>query len=197
MRLADVSLLARDVHSIYVANVSSGSTTPTLPINLINDGLIGIIGSRTNLAIEINCLPWSEHMIRATLRRYADRAIILYSHELNACWSRFCICKEAYHLLSGDDENYTNDPVSLVNGLLNDVPVLKPDDDVEAEWMAVFGAMELLIPNWATNKLYELEASGKNHYDIAYEFRVPEKIVSLRLSPNVREILDTLHNEML
>ena len=135
-------------------------------------------------------------MLRATLRRYKDHAVILYANELNTCWSRFCICKEAYHLLSDDVRTYSTDPVSLVNGIMNDLPVLTIDDDIEAEWMAIFGAMELLIPGTFDNYLYELEASGKEHYEIALVFRVPEKIISLRLSPAIRKLLDKLHNDM-
>lgn len=195
MRLADVSLLARDVHSLYIKSCNSNSQ-PIIPVRLINDGLISIIEKRTGINIETKCLPWSENMIRANLRRYGNHAVILYSHELNVCWSRFCICKEAYHLLSDDKKTFSTDPVSLVTGLLNDVPVLKIDDDVEAEWMAVFGAMELLVPASSDDRLYQLEQSGKDHNEIALEFRVPEKIISLRLSPNVRNQLDLLHIQM-
>jgi hypothetical protein len=195
MRLADVSLLARDVHGVYALGCAPGQ--PRAPVKLLHsNGLISVIEGRTGLAIEIKCLPWNGHMIRATMRRYGDRASILYSSDLNVCWSRFCICKEAYHLLSNDQNTYSTDPVSLVTGLLNDIPVVKIDDDVEAEWMAVFGAMELLVPKALDNHLYQLEASGKSHYEIALEFRVPEKIISLRLSPAIRSSLDVLHREM-
>jgi hypothetical protein len=195
MRLADVSLLARDVHSVYLKSCCANSQ-PVIPVRLLNDGLIPVIEKRTGINIEIECLPWSENMIRANLRRYGNHAVILYSHELNVCWGRFCICKEAYHLLSNDTKTFSTDPVSLVTGLLNDVPVLKIDEDVEAEWMAVFGAMELLVPASSDDRLYHLESLGTDHYDIALEFRVPEKIISLRLSPNVRTQLDLLHKEM-
>ena len=195
MRLADVSLLARDVHSLYITDCCNGNLA-SIPIRLLQNGLISVIEKRTKLSIEIRCLPWNGHMLRATLRRYQDHAVILYSNELNACWSRFCICKEAYHLLSDDVRTYSTDPVSLVNGIMNDMPVLTVDDDIEAEWMAVFGAMELLIPSSFDDYLYELENAGKEHYEIALEFRVPEKIISLRLSPAIRKLLDNLHNEM-
>lgn len=195
MRLADVSLLARDVHSLYIKDCCNGSPA-SLPIKILNNGLISVISKRTGLAIETRCLPWNGHMLRANLRRYKDSASIIYSNELNTCWSRFCICKEAYHLLSDDVKTYSTDPVSLVNGLMNDMPVITIDDDIEAEWMAVIGAMELLIPSQFDTYLYGLEASGKEHYEIALEFRVPEKIISLRLSPALRKSLDQLHNDM-
>lgn len=195
MRLADVSLLARDVHSLYLQNCQDRNHGG-IPIRLLDNGLISIIEQRTGLSIETRCLPWNGHMFRATLRRYKNKAIILYSNELNVCWSRFCICKEAYHLLCDDVRTYSTDPVSLVNRLMNDLPVLTFDDDIQAEWMAVFGALELLVPRESDSYLYELEKSGKEHYDIAMEFRVPEKIISLRLSPAVRNMLDSLHNEM-
>lgn len=195
MRLADVSLLARDVHSIYIRDCCNGGPA-SVPIQILDNGLISVISKRTGLSIEARCLPWNGHMLRATLRRYKDRATIIYSSELNTCWSRFCICKEAYHLLSDDVRTYSTDPVSLVNGIMNDLPVLTVDDDIEAEWMAVFGAMELLIPGQFDDYLYGLEESGKEHFEIALEFRVPEKIISLRLSPAIRKLLDKLHNEM-
>lgn len=194
MRLADVVLLARDVHALYSQkNHSSGNVE--LPIRLLSDGLVSVIGERTGLLIESRCLPWNGHMMRAALRRYKDTALILYSSDLNVCWSRFCICKEAYHLLSYE-KTFSSDPVTLINGLLNQIPEIKVDEDVEAEWMAVLGAMELLVPHSVDSYLYGLEASGKNHYEIALKFRVPEKIISLRLSPSIRRFLDELHNGM-
>ena len=187
-------LLARDVHAIYnKKNRSSGNAE--IPVRLLNGGLISVIGERTGLLIESCCLQWTGHMMRATLRRYRDTALILYSNDLNVCWSRFCVCKEAYHLLS-DEKTFSSDPVTLVNGLLNQIPEIKVGEDVEAEWMAVVGATELLVPHIFDSHLYELEASGKSHYEIAFEFRVPEKIISLRLSPKIRELLDELHNGM-
>ncbi|WP_297505205.1 hypothetical protein [Ferrovum sp.] len=194
MRLADVVLLARDVHALY-SQKNHGSGNVELPIRLLNDGLVSIIGERTGLLIESRCLPWNGHMMRAALRRYKDTALILYSSDLNVCWSRFCICKEVYHLLS-DEKTFSSDPVTLINGLLNQIPEIKVDEDVEAEWMAVLGAMELLVPHSVDSYLYNLEASGENHYEIALKFRVPEKIISLRLSPSIRKLLDDLHNGM-
>lgn len=195
MRLLDVCLLTRDIHGLYVQTCCTSKPAP-IPINIISKGLISVISARTNIAIEVRCLPWSGHMFRARINRYGDRATILYSSGLNTCWGRFCICKEAYHLLSDDIRTYSADPVSLVNGLINDIPSFNTDDDIEAEWMAVYGAMALLIPESSHELLYELEKDGKSHFEIAVKFCVPEKIISLRLSPQVRQMFDDIHKDM-
>lgn len=193
MRIVDVFVLSRDIISEY-KKIHAG--TLMHPIDVLGDkGVVSIIGERTKLKIETACLRWSGYMFRAQLRRYGDRANIIYSHELNPCWSRFAICKEAFHLLSGDTKNFSSDPVALVNGLLNQMPQYKVDDDIgeiAAEHLAITGAVQLLLPHEFTPLLDRLESSGKTHYEIATIFKVPEKIISYRLTPDTKAIFKQL-----
>lgn len=191
IRLADVAVLARDVIAKHKCRFGS----IRIPVNVVNSGLLDIVSDVTKLKIELSCLPWQGNMFRGRLQRYSQSAKIWYSTELNVCWSRFVICKEAFHLLCGDEKNYSSDPVTLVNGLLTSTPI-GIDGEQDAEQLAMYGAMELLVPANFDSELYSMEANGKTHYEIAYKFRVPEKIIAFRLSPGVRTTMDTLHNEM-
>lgn len=196
MRIADGFVLSRDVISAYK---ELHANTLVHPIEVMGDiGIVSIIGKRTNIKITTTCLRWPGYMFRAQLRRYGDRAEIIYSHELNPCWSRFAISKEAFHLILGDGRNFSSDPVTLVNGLLNQVPPFKIDDDIEeiaAEYLAIVGAMEILLPKEFAHILDRLVESGRSHYEIASIFRVPEKVISLRLSPSFKETIQQLHND--
>lgn len=197
MRIVDVFVLSRDIISAYK---KLHADTLVHPIEVMGDaGIVSIIGQRTALKINTACLRWPGYMFRAQLKRYGDRAEIIYSHELNACWSRFAISKEAFHLVLGDVKNFSSDPVALVNGLLNQIPQFKIDDDIEeiaAEYLAITGAIELLLPKEFSPIMDRLIDSGKSHYEIATIFRVPEKIVSLRLSPSIKAMAQKLHNDI-
>lgn len=194
MRIADVFILSRDIVSVYKQLHSSTLVHPMEVMGVA--GIVSVIGQRTNLKINTSCVRWPGYMFRAQLRRYGDRAEIIYSHELNSCWSRMAICKEAFHLALGDTKNFTTDPVALINGLLNQIPEFRIDDDIEeiaAEYLAVIGAIELLLPKEFNSILDRLVDAGKSHYEIATIFRVPEKIISLRLSPGIKANLKKLY----
>lgn len=192
VRVADVYVLARDVINRYRQQV----TTIPHPIPVLKEqGILQVISGVTGLRIEVCCIPYPGHYLKGWLARYKDHARIIYSTDLNVCWSRFVICKEAFHLLCGDIKNFCIDPVTLVNGLLTS-PAFGIDGEQDIERLAVYGAMELLLPSDFDAVLYEAESSGMNHYEIALKFRVPEKIISLRLSPGVRALTDILHRDM-
>lgn len=191
MRLADGVLLARDVIQEFLKK----NGTLSLPIPVLGEkGLLSIISNRAMIPITAKCLPWSGQFCFGRLNRYKDRAEILYSSSLNTCWSRFVICKEAIHLLC-DEKSYSADPITLVTALINEIPP-GISEEIDAERIAIYGAMELLVPKEMSKHLYQMEVDKASHYEIAVAFRVPEKIISLRLSPAIKELADRMHNDM-
>lgn len=192
MRPIDAVVLSREVIKEFLKK-NNGELEPPIPV-LGDSGLLQVISYRAKLPITVRCLQWPGNLCFGRISRYKDKAEILYSSALNSCWGRFVICKEAIHLLSGE-EHYSTDLVSVVNGLINEIPPVI-DSEIDAEWTAIYGAMELLIPKEMSSNLYQMEKDGSTQYEIAYRFRVPEKIISLRLSPDIRAMVDGVQKDL-
>jgi hypothetical protein len=98
------------------------------------------------------------------------------------------VCKELAHLLIDTDaKHFTEDPVSLVQELVNDVPVMQPDHDVNSERLAMIAAIEMLLPWCLRGHLVAMAGEGMSDLEIAQKFRVPQKIVNLMLRSNYKE----------
>lgn len=196
VRPIDVVLIARDVIQKYQKRIQEPISSP---IHILNGGILETIGTVTGIdEIEVECLKWPGDIIKGCVARYCNdmsKATILYSSSLNVCWSRFVVCKEAAHLLIGNDDNYTSDPVSLVEGLI-DAVLPGIDDEIDAEYLAQYCAMELLIPAVAREELYGMENQGFSNYEIAFEFKVPESLIATRLNPRMRKFFDSMHDNL-
>jgi hypothetical protein len=121
--------------------------------------------------------------------RYKDHADILYSATLNLCWSRLVVCKELAHLLlDTEDRHFTKDPVALVQGLVTQVLNLKPENDLISENVAMYCAIELLLPWHLRPSMNQMMTEGQSDYDIAVAFRAPESIVNLVLRSSYAKI---------
>ena len=61
-------------------------------------------------AITTHRKAWGNEKFMGLLLRYPEEAQILYSVNLNVCWTRFVICKEVAHLLiDTEKKHYTYD----------------------------------------------------------------------------------------
>jgi hypothetical protein len=177
-RLVDICVLVRDVFRA----ISETGITPAAPIKL-KELLIPAVASRLGtphggkFIISAQECDWQASKIRGILLRYNARAEILYSAQLNLCWKRFVVCKELAHLLIDENnEHYTVDPISLVYRMITDV-LPKYDDDLESERLAMFAAIELLIPWCLRNEFISMVIDAKTDLEIAHYFRVPQAIV--------------------
>src|SRR5712671_3147751 len=120
VRFVDVCLTIRDLYSKVTPQ------NPQAPIQIAGL-LIPAVQKRLplNFAISLSRRTWRNQRICGGLFRFKTRAIIVYSHDLNMCWRRFVICKELAHLIiDTDDNHFTQDPVSLVQQMITDVPLL-------------------------------------------------------------------------
>lgn len=183
---AEVSLLARDVIKEYHKRM--GATVA--PIRLY-DGIVPIIEQRAGITLEIKRVNWGYKFLLGEMRRYGDHAEIIYSSNLNVCWSRFVLAKELTHLLIDTPAHYTTDPVTLLNRIILNYP---PGivDDIDSEWAAFFGAIFLLIPEALKSQIHGLHSMRVSDFDIAKKFSVPEKIVSYYLSDDFTSVLTRL-----
>ncbi len=193
MRLVDVLLASRSVTEKY--KTLNPIITP--PVKILNDGLKGIIEQQTSQTINVTCLPWSGGMFAARLDRYKSESYIRYSEGLNTCWSRFYIAKELTHILCGDERNFTKDILPLTDAIINDIELTDDMEDCMLEFQAFYGAIELLLPSYFYDELYQCEKSGNTHREIAEKFRIPEKVIAFRLSESGKSMFDNFKENVL
>ncbi len=191
-RLADGLVLAKNIIQALADKGINSIPIPTgglskvskdkelLPVTGAN--LAGEVSTQAGVSIKIACLPWNGYYHRGKLQRYSSSEAIIHVAEVcNPCWSRFVIAKELFHILLGNEANYSQDMTILINGLLN-VGAFPLDRGLEAEDLAVFGALALLIPPSESSNIQKLKNQGDTDYQIASYYSVPEKIVPLRLT---------------
>lgn len=126
------------------------------------------------------------------LLHYEDKALIFVANEkrLNFCHSRFFVAKEIVHalLLQVLPDTVTVLPdavIDLLSGLINSTTPFddeSPDPQLVEE-AAFYGAIEMLMPReLVENDALRLEKSGWSHKEIAKRYRIPLRIVELRLT---------------
>ena len=193
MRILDVLLTTRSVIDEYVKNNSTDE-----PIKILGSNELKEITAKQTGQNHINVasLNYPASMVSARLDRYKMYSDIWYSSTHNACWSRFYIAKELTHVLCGDESNYTSQPEPLIDALVNGTILTSEKEDHLLEEQAYWGAMELLIPSHCYDRLYQYENDGMSHRDIAEKFKVPEKIITFRLSSGVRGVFDQFKSEV-
>ncbi|KAF3978489.1 MAG: hypothetical protein HFP77_01655 [Methylococcales symbiont of Iophon sp. n. MRB-2018] len=127
MKLVEV-LLARSVSTNYqdIYNYDC-------PIKIFDNGIQSIVEKQTDQKISIKCLSWPGAMFAARLDRYHSASNIWYSEQLNSCWSRFYIAKELVHVICGDTKNFTKNPLSLIDFIINDIPLTEDMEDCKLE----------------------------------------------------------------
>lgn len=126
------------------------------------------------------------------LLHYENKALVFVASEkwLNFCHSRFFVAKEIIHTLLKQTlpETITVEPdavIELLSGLINQTT---PFDDTSpdpqlVEEAAFYGAIEMLMPNeLVEGDALRLLETGWSHREIAMRYRVPLRVVELRLN---------------
>jgi Zn-dependent peptidase ImmA (M78 family) len=132
--------------------------------------------------IELKCQNWQANQISGWLEREASSATIYFSASLNACWSRFVVCKELAHLLIDSEvKHFTKNPIALVQELISKLPTAKFDRDMNSEHLAMIAAVEMLLPWQLRPEMKNMVKANKSDYEIALQFRAPEAFVNLLL----------------
>jgi hypothetical protein len=172
MRSQDIVLAVREVHRSF--------HPLEIPVSVYR--IKGYIEDVLKIEFEaFDKAAWPSKFIYGRVHRYEQEgrkwAKIFVSESLNACWTRFVACKELAHLLiDTKDEDCTHDPITLIGGLISPIPTTI-EADVKSEWLAHMAAVELLVPWPRRNLITEMIGTGKNNYEIACTFKVPEKII--------------------
>ena len=181
-------------------------------------GLVKIVESRADCTVR--CLGGAESATAANLAIVHEwrsqvvflkdnRADIYYlddrdlvSPVTNLCWIRFVIAKELAHVLFWHDNRHaTPTTASELAVRISELDrwqwPLGVNSKLETEYLALYTALCLLVPERAYDQLCEMERSGLDHYRIAERFRVPEEIIKARLeNAELRGLLDRLRAEM-
>lgn len=192
MKLVEVLIATRSVTTEYKQLYGTCS-----PISILEKGVKTIVEKQTDQAIEITCLPWPGTMFAARLDRFKDKSNIWYSDQLNTCWSRFYIAKELVHIICGDEKNFTTNIMELMDAIINGVHVISLTEEtngIHLEILAFLGAIEILIPEHLYQELYEM-SQHKTEREIAEYYKIPEQIITYRLSDNIKKIFDQFKEE--
>jgi hypothetical protein len=182
MRFCDVVILAKDMHK------SMGTTMPISPID--------IVGSSKCIESEIHRY-YSHHPKTIEIVIYQTQPIddetnglytryefpnktlfdIDVSASLNTCWERLVATKELMHaIIDKNSSAFTTDIVGLIEMLINRPPQISNDSEIHSEYVALYLAVELLIPDMYNNYVID---SSLSSYHVADTLKVPEKMIDL------------------
>ncbi len=190
--------LSNDEHSHPVQVLSP--MPPQGDIETASFGIIQTISKVTGYDISVFRTKGLSDPIHAYIAIYhnPDRARIVYSADLNMCWARFLMCKEAAHIFLATELNKTNtadDAIELANKLLNDSS--DTDPAVKVEEIAYFAAIELIFPRQhIESAIRDFQEQGLTFLEIAVSFKVPERVVEFRLSQSVDVIYQKAYSSM-
>jgi hypothetical protein len=201
------------VSAYYAAGNPVANITPILPPSEPSLGIatasafIGDIGRKKNSDIEIyRFSAYPEDTLVGYFKKNQQpdgsfKVRLAYSSQLNLCWSRLIVCKEAMHLLLGTKGNETNSLAeidSLITKLLDPLADA-PNHNVEAllvERTAIIGAIELLIPYEKQVDIRDYFEQGCSCLQIAESFKIPEQAVVSRYSQKTQEAFNKAYLEM-
>jgi Zn-dependent peptidase ImmA (M78 family) len=129
------------------------------------------------------------------VRRKTGAEIVL-ALEQNTCWTRFSYAKELSHLLLDTQSDFTQDPIKLVESLVNGAGLFHPEKDVASEHITLYCATELLVPWFRRAELRQMAASGSSELALAQKCKVPQKVVSFIMNSPYGRYSDTKHAEL-
>ena len=96
---------------------------------------------------------------------------------LNRCWRRFVAAKEISHtLIDQNKASFTTNVKELADLLLNQPPNIKNHEDIHSEYLAMYFAVELLLPYNINDQIINKKVTP---YKIASMLSVPERMVDL------------------
>lgn len=181
IRHVDVCLIVKQLFSVIgEKNITWPVQVEKLLISAVASQVLTPDGNPYKIVVE--CKNWQAHQLSGWLFRYPHHAEVFYSASLNTCWSRWVVCKELAHLLIDTEEkHFTKSPELLVQELINKLPAIQFDHEMNSEHLAGVAAIEMLLPWKYRPEMQKMMADGKSDYEIARAFRAPEKFVNLLL----------------
>lgn len=197
--------LVREQYSMY--------SLPGLPLSV--DTYVDLIAEWTGYTIGVSHIPgkgaWRSSAIRGMMHRFNDaKKAHIYAARVKQgpndhfgvtfCENRFIVMKEACHLLIDSADTYATDAKSLIESLLfKSGPSERNSQNAAfmSEIYAMVAALELLFP-WEerAGRLALIESGEKTHYDIANEYKIPERHVFWVLGKQIHENLSGIHSAL-
>lgn len=122
------------------------------------------------------------------------RNLILFSRELNPCWSRLVIFKESMHLFDTPAESTST--ADDFSGLLDEFAVRppgKPSLEMRSEINAVWMALSLFLREEDRAELAQKRANGEvTDNEIAHHVRMPLLHVPNLFGPDYKDALEDI-----
>lgn len=153
---------------------------------------------------------WTSSNIRGAIHRYDEekRAVIYVARQrtgptdrsgVTFCEQRFIVIKEACHLLIDNAETYTTDATALIQQLVfpESETLIDNNEAFQSENYAAVAALELLFP-WSDRegKKQQHKAGTMSYFDIANEYKIPERAVAFALMDSTHETLQKHHQSI-
>lgn len=142
--------------------------------------LAQVVAAYCQIEIEFHKVSFRSQHIKSQLLRYAKKAIIRFSSELNTCNQRFSATKEMVHLVIDTKDSHIDDCLKLVSNLIApSLAAFIKNEDVQSEFIAEALAVELLMPfEIRARYIAEITAGRLTHFEVADKHKMPEYIVA-------------------
>ena len=155
-----------------------------LPVSL--EDLSYAVEQLYELKVRTQKVDVNTRYIRGAVEFYPDRIEIYLLSNLDNAAARFVFAKELGQLILKDAENVTDDPVALIDGLIQDQRLrgaAQARADVLSEQIAYIVAIELLFPfELRTHVRKRIEDGESTLADEATRLDIPEYVVELAIS---------------
>lgn len=126
-----------------------------------------------------NPLP-VDRVVRSILEYRTGYSIISYVDTLNACWTRFVVCKEIAHVIMGDKVGkFATNLEEQLQMAFEIGSQIDFETDLKREMFAWCLAMEIMLPWSSRSLLTEAKETGLDHLELARLFWVPRKIIDV------------------
>jgi len=172
-----------------------------VPIRVLGEnGLVHVFQQLHGIKITLGAVPWKGNHLNACVFRFGtpgkvERAEIYCDSALSVGWMRFAIAKELAHLLLEGPDDFLEEPVHYVQGLV-DSPLFNKHGGNTSEYVFHLAAMEMLMPWKRREFLLGMNRGFGAAPKIAEHFGVPEVLVKLRLKRRFRKKLEAHHQDL-
>jgi len=183
MKFAEIVVLSQDVYSRMVIDCDNKEKIEVIAEHPKTNNIATAIASYfDDIDIQVYSTQPRDDETNGLYTRYnlPNGSILIdidVNSKLNTCWSRFVAAKEIVHtIIDKETSSQTKDIISLVTMLIINPPKLDFNDDIPSEYLALFFALELLVPYCHNDFVMDMSISS---YKIAETFMVPEIMIDM------------------
>ena len=156
-------------------------------IPLPKDNLQYAVEQTYGVSIGSIMVPLKSNRLRGAIELYQERATIYMDDNLNPAWQRYVFAKELGHIILGNQDFHTDDPISVIEGVIVDESGLGGDNippaDVQSEVLTKLAAIELLFPFEFRQKCCDdIKDEKESIFAISRYFGIPEHLVEFALT---------------